>query len=356
MKIFIFYWVVILFFTAPFGFASSEVGAFGTLEYRNACRLKAFNATPNAENKIDQDWWGLIDKNDVIREYTTEIDESLSDDSEFLAGYACANKTELLFKSIMGSVLVDKEYSFDKSKMPTHLFDPLYLYYKVIDQIVDLSRDLFLKIRTVGYTPVDISDLDYDGIKYSVLFRCSGVARHTFARWFNEVFKEHEPGFRMQYPNLSIHSYNPSEHFVGPNNRLSFDPRCNHISLCDHADVFEIFDDEIEACYNKRYEIGFRAFKLKLAAAENNKGGINGALGRRFGNPDKEDLPLDKKEAIEASIRDYLNARRSLYSHYLKTKEADYLEVDLGEEAVELSANARLALDNMKKNAQGHRF
>lgn len=348
------YVMIIALFSINHCFSADD--AFGLLEFRNKGRLKAFNTMPDSANKIDEDWWGLIDKKDVIFEYTTEIDESLIDDSESLSDYAKAQKTELLLKTIMGSVLTNKIHFFDKDEIPSNQFAPLFSYYTVIDQATDLSRDLLLKIRTEGYTQVEISDLDYDGDKYNYLFTHSGVPRYIFARWFNEVFKEHEPGFRMQNPELNIQSYDPLGQLIRPSTRVRFDPKCSDPKSCDHTDVFEILDAEIEACYNKRPEVPFRYFKPKLATIGNNMGGINGALGRRFGNPDKEGIPLSKKEAIETSISAYLNVRRSNHLSYLEMKKAGYLEVDPGEEVAELTASARLALANMERNSGSVRF
>ncbi|MDP4725315.1 MAG: hypothetical protein NWS47_03385, partial [Alphaproteobacteria bacterium] len=220
-------------------------------------RLKAFNTAPDLENKIDEDWWGLTDKNVVISEYTAKINESLFDDSEFLYDHIKALETKLLLKTIIGSAITSKEYLFDKSKIPL----------------------------------------------FSLL-----------------------------------------------------DPRCSNPELCDHTDVFEILDEEIEACYSKRPNVPFRYFKQKSLTIGNTRGGSNGTLGRKFGNPDAADLSLAKKEAIEGSMRDYLNVRRLLSPLYLEVKRRSYLEVESDEEVSELSERAVLALDTMARNADSERL
>ena len=348
------YLILIVFFSI--NYSSSNDDPFGMLEYYDTCRLKAFNTTPDSENKIDEDWWGLIDKNDVILEYTTEIDESFIDDSESLTDYAKAQKADLLLKTIVGSVLTNKIHFFDKDEIPSNPLDPLFSYYTVIDQATDLSRDLLAKIRANGYALIDATDLDHYGNKYNNLFTYSGVTPCVFACWFNKVFKAHEPGFVMQNPGLSIKSYDPSEQFIRPGTRLRFDPRCSDPKLCDHTDVFEILDEEIEACYNKRPDVPFRYFKPKSPTIGNTRGGSNGTLGRKFGNPDVADLSLAKKEVIEGSMRDYLDVRRLLSPLYLEVKRRSYLEVDSDDEVSELSERAVLALDTMARNADSERL
>lgn len=349
------YLIVIVFFSVNYSFSDDD--PFGMLEHYDAYRLKAFNTTPDSENKIDEAWWGLTDKNAVISEYTIEINESLFDDSDLLSEHVKALETKLLLKTIIGSAITSKEYLFDKSKIPpTSLNDPCFSYYSMIDQASDLSLELITHIRSHGYEPIDAGILYLYEDKFANLFACSGVSPCVFARWFNEVFKAHEPGFVMQNPGLSIKSYDPSEQFIRPGTRLRFDPRCSDPELCDHTDVFEILDEEIEACYSKRPNVPFRYFKPKSSAIGNTRGGSNGALGRKFGNPDAAGLSLAKKEAIEGSMCDYLNVRRLLSPLYLEIKRRSYLEVDSDEEVSELSERAVLALDNMARNAGSERF
>ena len=346
------YVIIIALFGINHSFSADESDAFDLLEFRNKGRLKAFNIEPDSANKIDEEWWGLIDKTLAIMEYTSEIDESLFDDSELLFEHAINQKTELLLKTIMGSAITDQGYMLDESDfLSTGQHNSLFPYYKLVTQASGLLQDLLAKIRTEGYTPINISDLDCYENKYSYLFTYCGVPRNLFPRWFNEVFKEHEPGFRMQNPGLSIHSYDPT------NTRVRFDPRCSDPASCDHSELFEILDEEIEACYGVPPGNPFRSKKPKSASEQNSIGNQHSrALGRRFGNPDAEGLSSGQKRSIKTLICRYLNALRSKYQASLASKQSCYLEVDLGETATGLSKEASDALNNMLENSKSERF
>lgn len=362
MKTLIFYWVMIFFVVTCHGFASDETDAFSMLEFRYGHRRETFNKEPNLEGKVEDFLLGLTKKETAVFEYTTEIDESLVDDEdelsklvdgEAIAKYSTFKKVEILLKAIMGSVLTDPKYQFDKDDIPAlTLADPLFSHYTIIDQVNDLSRDLVVKIRNDGYAGIDIPDIDLYGVKYISLFNQHGITKERFVHWFNEAFSDHESGFRMQNPGLSIQHYDPSRLFLKPNSVVRFDPKCIDPSSCDHSSLFEILDDEIEACYNKRPEVPFRSFKPKLAAEKNNRGGSNGAFGRKFGNPDTPGLSLVDRTSIDLSIFEFLNERRLNQEQRLVFKASMYLEYDPDEENIELSQNAQRALDNMMHNSK----
>lgn len=390
LRLFIFFKIMVLSFSATYSFAFDEpedfYAKFDALENYHAKRQAAFNTTADSQNRIIVGG-ELRQKKSVVCEYTMEICESLEDDSETLMHYVRYNKAEILFKAIMGSVITDK-YMLEEDDAPElKISDPLFSYFTVISLVNDLAYDFVVKIRRNGYEPVDVRDINQCRNKYDVLFKYSGVKRDVFARWFNEVFSAYEPGFRLENPNLEIRSYDPlepavTEFVISTKNlngilkpesnsfrvipysepnlssgvRLIFDPRCDNPKLCSHSDTPKIIPAEIEACYLGHPD-NFRRHKPRLAAKGNTKGNVkNRALGREFGNPDEVGISSREKIAIERSISVYLKERNRDYSAYIDRNLKNYTEVDLGEVEEELSEETIFTFDNTERNFKRSRI
>ena len=238
-------------------FSVTQCSSFDIIEDYNAKRLEVFNTKPYSRNKVFDEYGELKDKNEIIRDYTTMIDDAFMDDAECIAKDAQGSKTEIFLKIIMGSAIMDKPDMYNKGKIPENTYDP---YFTIISEARNLFRDLVNNIRCNGFGPVNTSDLDQYKHRYNNLFSFSRVKKEDFALWFNEVFTEHEPGFRLENPDLGIRSYHPLEPVVTKGilkpdaifpritsdqklwrTPVSFDFKCDYPHLCDHSDHLKFF-------------------------------------------------------------------------------------------------------------------
>jgi hypothetical protein len=255
------------------------------------------------------------------------------------------------------------------------LNNPVFLYATVICSISDLSNNLMDRIRYQGYEPIDVRYLNQCGERYKNLFKDSGVRKDTFARWFNEVFRAHECGFRLENPNINIRSYDPLECVVtelAPQEggiKGILKPPSASFRIIAHLetymmtgtllrfkassvsdDVHEMEDHEIEALY-LRPSLFFRTVKPKIAATGNTLGSMESrTLGRRFGNPNAIGIMSRAKQAIEYSMKQYVNIKKNNSLAYLDKIMKDYTETMFGEGSEALSSEGLLALQNMDIN------
>ncbi|MES2252121.1 MAG: hypothetical protein V4482_00350 [Pseudomonadota bacterium] len=369
MKIFICANIVAILISATHSFACDYIQEY------HAKRCIVFNTVPDFQNSMVVDG-EVIEKSDVLCEYTMEIDDFLIDLDDLIAGrMAAPEENECVFKAIMGSWIVDKRYEFDKDDLPILSEEsPFFRHFEVIRLVNDLSQVLMMKVRQNGYQPIDIRYLACYGNAYTNLFTYSGVKREMYARWFNEVFMEHESGFRLANPSLRIRRYDPLEPVI---TELALSQACikgilksvsavsraagrlrhrvNFCSELDESNSYAITSDEILAVYLGD-PLKFRANKPNIAGQGNTRGNLrSNALGRKFGNPNADGITKGEKEAAVGLIRAYLDARKATYSVYCDRKIADYTEADWGEED-DLSSEAITALYNMDKNVSSGRF
>jgi hypothetical protein len=351
-------------------------------------RCTIYNAKINPQDNSAVFEQALKEKQEHIVEYTMDIDEILLEPKKSFMTYPlCKENREAIFKAIMGSEITDKRYALETDEIPTvSINDPLLKYFSAICFVSELSHALMTTIRHDGYEPIDVRDLNRFDDKYKNLFSYSGVTRDEFARWFNEVFSAHEPGFRAENIDLHVKSYDSSEAVVTEffefpsilkTDSTTFPIISEGMNRSDTVVRFDfdlkesssvdVSPEEIDAMHLGK-SANFRMRKARIASQGNTCGNPStGSLGRTFGNPDVADTSI-KKETAKDSISSYLKKfHNTLHYDQMNLCYSEFDEEDIvaklsettlddGGVVTNFSETALFSIENAKRNAVSVRF